>query len=125
MMKKMRKITKSVMWFVVVAFVGTIIFAWGMDLTGKSSGVKPDVIATVNDQEISVQAYNNLLDSRSKEAEQSYGELTEEIVQSLREQTFIELMEQSLLQTEIEKRNITVTDKEVFEFLRCRVVFCD
>lgn len=118
MMKKMRQITKSVMWFVVVAFVGTIIFAWGMDLTGKSSGVKPDVIATVNDQDISIQAFNNLYDSRSREAEKSYGELTEEMMQSLREQTFIELMEQTLLQTEIERRNITVTDKEVFEFLR-------
>lgn len=114
----MRQITKSVMWFVVIAFVGTIIFAWGMDLTGKSSGVKPDVIATVNDQEISVQAYNNLLESRSKEAEQSYGELTEEMVQSLRDQVFIELIDQALLQTEIEKRKITVTDKEVFEFMR-------
>lgn len=118
MMKKMRQITKSVMWFVVIAFVGTIIFAWGMDLTGKSSGVKPDVIATVNDQDISVQAFNNLLESRSKEAEQSYGELTQEMVQSLRDQVFIELIDQALLQTEIEKRKITVTDKEVFEFMR-------
>jgi len=118
MMKKMRKITKSVMWFVVVAFVGTIIFAWGMDLTGKSSGVKPDVIATVNDQEISVQGYNSLFENRYKEAEQSYGELTQEMVQSLRDQTFLELINQALLLAEVKKRKITVTDKEVFEFLR-------
>ena len=118
MMKKMRKITKSVMWFVVVAFVGTIIFAWGMDLTGKSSGVKPDVIATVNDQEISVQGYNSLFENRYKEAEQSYGELTQEMVQSLRDQTFLELINQALLLAEVKKRKITVTDKELFEFLR-------
>jgi len=118
MMKKMRQITKSVMWFVVIAFVGTIIFAWGMDLTGKSSGVKPDVIATVNDQDISIQGYNNLLETRYKEAEQSYGELTEEMVQSLRDQTFLELINQALLLAEVKKRKISVTDKEVFEFLR-------
>ncbi len=118
MMKQMRKATKLVMWFVVVAFVGTIIFAWGMEFSAKSKRGKEGVIATVNDQDIMAVSFDRLLQQRVQETEKSYGEVTDQMLKSLRDQTFIEVVEQALLQQEAQKRKLTVSDKEIFEFLR-------
>ena len=38
MMRQMREATKPIMLFTAVAFVGLMVFQWGMDITGRSGG---------------------------------------------------------------------------------------
>ncbi|MCK4427264.1 MAG: SurA N-terminal domain-containing protein, partial [candidate division Zixibacteria bacterium] len=60
MMKAMRKLTKQIMWIVIVAFVGTIIFAWGMEFSGRKQ--KSGIIASINGQDIHLTTFQYLYD---------------------------------------------------------------
>ena len=50
MMSTLRKNTAMVLWILVIAFIATIIFSWGMG--GFQGSIEPGVIAKVNGQKI-------------------------------------------------------------------------
>ena len=54
-MNKMREHTKTLLIILVLAFVGTIIFDWGMDVTGIKR--RPNVAGEVNGVEIMYDQY--------------------------------------------------------------------
>ena len=65
MMQILRNNTKVIIWMIVIAFVGTIIFAWGMDLTGTrggGSGTPANVVGSVNGKEIPLANFNMAAD---------------------------------------------------------------
>ena len=55
-MTKMRELTKVILYTLVVAFVGTIIFDWGMNYTGRKTAA--NVIGKVNGEEISARQFD-------------------------------------------------------------------
>ena len=57
-MEKMRDYTKFFLIFLVLAFVGTIVLDWGMDVTGLKS--QNTTIAEVNGKSISVQSFEQV-----------------------------------------------------------------
>ncbi len=116
MMKTMRKMTKLILWFVVLAFVGTIIFAWGMEFSTRRS--KQGLISRVNGQDVSIQLFNFLSDQQERQYETNQGEVNEDIRRQIRDQVWEQLINETLLLQEARKRNITVTDKELFEYMR-------
>ncbi len=116
MMKTMRKMTHSILWIVIAAFVGTIVFAWGMQFTSRKS--KQGVIAVVNGKDIPVQSFQYLYENKLKEAEKKEEEVTDQVTKNLRDQTWTELVDQTLLSQEVKKRDIVVTNKELYEFMK-------
>ena len=116
MMKTMRKMTHSILWIVIAAFVGTIVFAWGMQFTSRKS--KQGVIAVVNGKDIPIQSFQYLYESKLKEAEKKEEEVTDQVTKNLRDQTWTELVDQILLSQEVKKRDIVVTNKELYEFMK-------
>ncbi len=116
MMKTMRKMTRSILWIVIAAFVGTIVFAWGMQFTSRGS--KQGVIAIVNGKDIPVQSFQYLYENKLKEAEKKEAEVTDQVAKNLRDQTWTELVDQTLLSQEVKKRDIVVTNKELYEFMK-------
>ncbi|HEX9912248.1 MAG TPA: peptidylprolyl isomerase [candidate division Zixibacteria bacterium] len=116
MMKTMRKMTRSILWIVIAAFVGTIVFAWGMQFTSRGS--KQGVIAVVNGKDIPVQSFQYLYENKLKEAEKKETEVTDQVAKNLRDQTWTELVDQTLLSQEVKKRGIVVTNKELYEFMK-------
>jgi parvulin-like peptidyl-prolyl isomerase len=116
MMKTMRKMTHSILWIVIAAFVGTIVFAWGMQFTSRKS--KQGVIAVVNGKDIPIQSFQYLYESKLKEAEKKEEEVTDQVTKNLRDQTWTELVDQTLLSQEVKKRDIVVTNKELYEFMK-------
>ncbi|MCJ7498168.1 MAG: peptidylprolyl isomerase [candidate division Zixibacteria bacterium] len=116
MMKTMRKMTHSILWIVIAAFVGTIVFAWGMQFTSRKS--KQGVIAVVNGKDIPVQSFQYLYENKLKEAEKKEEEVTDQVAKNLRDQTWTELVDQTLLSQEVKKRGIVVTNKELYEFMK-------
>jgi len=112
----MRKLTKQILWIVIAAFVGTIIFAWGMEFsTGKQ---KKGIIATVNGQDVHLTSFQYLYDQALKEAEKSEGEVDEQTVNQIREEVWNRMVNEYLLQQETKKRDITVADEELYEYLK-------
>lgn len=111
-MKRMREHTKAFLIFLVLAFIGTIIFSWGMDVTGIKH--RPNVLGEVAGKEIRVQQYYKALQNRINSYRQRTNkELTDAQLKQLQDQTWETLVQQILLGDEIKKRGITVTDQEI------------
>ncbi len=116
MMKAMRKLTKQIMWIVIAAFVGTIIFAWGMEFTARKQ--KRGIIASINGVDIHLTIFQKLYDQALREAEESQRRVDEQTAYQIREQVWNQMVNDYLIQQEAERREITVTDAELFEYLR-------
>jgi peptidyl-prolyl cis-trans isomerase D len=116
MMKAMRKLTKQILWIVIAAFVGTIIFAWGMEFSAKKQ--QRGIIATINGQDIHLTTFQYLYDQALRETEKTQGNVDDQTAYQIREQVWNQLVSDILLQQEVEGREITVTDAELFEYLK-------
>ena len=89
-MKVMRAGTKPILWIVVLAFVATIIFAWGMDFTRRP--VEAGIIGEVNGTEISRDAYLTNYQYALQQQQQQGKEITDELSQQIRDQVFNQLI---------------------------------
>ena len=116
MMKTMRKMTHSILWIVIAAFVGTIVFAWGMQFTSKKA--KQGVIAVINGKDIPYQSFQYLYDQKMRDAEKKYDEVTDQVAKDLRDQAWSEMVDQTLLAQEVKNRGIVITNKELYEFMK-------
>jgi peptidyl-prolyl cis-trans isomerase D len=116
MMKAMRKLTKHILWIVIVAFVGTIIFAWGMEFTSKQK--RKGIIATVNGEDIDLYTFQYYYDQRLRQAEKDQGDLDEQASIRIRDEVFNNLLNDILLNQEATRRGIEVTDAELYEYMR-------
>jgi peptidyl-prolyl cis-trans isomerase D len=117
MMKLMRKLTKQILWIVIAAFVGTIIFAWGMEFSRKKQSQRL-VIATINGENISTFVFQQVYEQALKQAEKEGKDIDEQATYQLREEVWNNLVNQFLLNQEAKKRGIQVTDAELYEYLR-------
>jgi len=116
MMKTMRKMTRSILWIVIAAFVGTIVFAWGMEFTSRKS--KQGVIAVINGKDIPYQSFQYLYEQKLRDAEKKSDEVTDQVAKDLRDQAWSELVDQTLLAQEVKKKWIVITNKELYEFMK-------
>jgi len=116
MMKLMRKLTKQILWIVIAAFVGTIIFAWGMEFSAKKQ--KKGVIATVNGEDIELYTFQYYYNQALRQAEKDQGNVDEQTASQIRDEVWNNLVNQTLLNQEIKKRGIEVTDAELYEYMK-------
>jgi parvulin-like peptidyl-prolyl isomerase len=115
-MKAMRAGTKPLMWIVVAAFVGTIVFAWGMDFTGRPA--QRGIVGEVNGVELKTDEYLLRLQNIYQQRQQQGGEVTEEEARTLRDNTFNQMVNSYLLTEVVMDKNLQVTNKEVAEHLK-------
>ena len=118
MLKTMRENTKIVLWFVIIGFVGMIVFAWGMDISGLRSGKAHGVIGEVNGRKISPQEFQKAVQQAYAQAKQNSDQ--EPDYRRLIQDTWESLVRNILLSQAIETQHITVTDKEVVYYLHTR-----
>lgn len=116
MMKAMRRLTKHIMWIVIVAFVGTIIFAWGMEFTSRKQ--RTGIIATINGEDIELYAFQYYYDQALRQTEKEQGDVDEQTAYQIREEVWNNLVNEILLNQETKKRGIKITDTELYEYLR-------
>ncbi|RPI03575.1 MAG: hypothetical protein EHM72_01080 [Calditrichaeota bacterium] len=115
-MNKMRESMKTILLILVLAFIATIIFDWGM---GGFRGKRPQgVIAQVNGDEISYEEFNDAYQQELKARREQTGEDIEGYqLQQVENQVFERLIQQRLLRDVIDQMNLTTTDDEVGEEL--------
>ncbi len=117
MLSHFRKYTKAFIWVVVVAFVGTIIFAWGMDVT--RSKAQKNVVGIIDGKDIDYRIYQPYLDRLYQQKQsQSQEDLSVSELSQLRQQAWDNLVADYLMGREMEKRGIQVTDQEFYQFLK-------
>lgn len=117
MMHKIRNAAKPVYVVVIVAFVGTIIFAWGMDITSKGKR-PPNAVGRINGQEISLEMFHNSYESRYQDFLKDNPDPTDEDYRLLRDETWNSIVSQVLMAQQIQEYNIIITDEELVEYVK-------
>ncbi len=118
MLKAMRKNTKIVLWFVIAAFIGTIVFAWGMQYTASEK--MRNFVAKVNGKKITADEYLFYFDrlARQWEAQNPQSEMPEDQRVKLHYDAWREVLRNVLMQQQVDRYGLRVTDGEVVEFLQ-------
>lgn len=120
-MGKMREYTKVVLWIVIVAFVGTIVFAWGMgSFKSHDDPLARGIIGVIDGQEISARYFQALYEQEYSQAlEQTEdGEITDEQAKEMRDRVWARIVDEVIMGRIRDKYGVAVSDKELVEFLQ-------
>ena len=117
-MNKMRDKMPLIIIILIIAFLGTIIFEWGMNYLGLR-GQQQVVFGKVNGVEISYKEYESLLQRQVEQTkEQNKGkEIDDQTYQQLKEQVWNYMVQQALKEQEMKRLGISVTDQEVLNWV--------
>ena len=99
-----------------VIFIVLIIFDWGLDLTGRRGrgGSTGEVLGKVNGKEVSYKQFNELVRRTVENQKKQQGsEIDEETERQIRSQVWNQLVDEMLIEQEIDRLGITVTDQEI------------
>jgi peptidyl-prolyl cis-trans isomerase D len=114
---------KAILWLIILAFIGTIFYSWGMGGASSSGG---GVIATVQGDKIYQGEYdrtfNNLVDFYRQ---QFRNQFSDEMIKKLdlKTQALEALIQKKLLLQEAEKQNLRVSDTELISHIQGLQVF--
>ncbi len=118
MMQQLRKSTPWVMVLVAIAFAGLMFFEWGMDITGQTSGSFGD-IGRVNGAPVVydeyMASYRNLYDQLQSAQEEP---VTSVQNSELEDRAWDEAVNTILVEQELRRRGIEVTDAEILAAAR-------
>lgn len=104
------------MLLVLIAFICTIIFSWG---GGGFSNRPSDTIGVIDDENIPVKLYSRYYSNLYRQEQaKTENELPPDKEQEIRSQAWSQLVADVLIGREIEKRHITVSDQELYEYLK-------
>jgi peptidyl-prolyl cis-trans isomerase D len=112
MLTKMRENMALVMWILVIAFIGTIVFSWGMG--GFKGKLKPGILANIDGKNITVEQFERIVQQAyENKMKDSTQQASDETIKEVREQAWNELVQNTLIDKEINRLGIPVTDREV------------
>lgn len=118
-MRQMRENTKWIMLITALAFVGLMVFQWGMDLTGRSSAqLSGGEIGRVNGEPIPSQEYQAVLNQLHAQQSETGQSITWAQTQQLEDAAWDQIVMQRLISQELRHRGIEVTDTEVTQAAR-------
>lgn len=115
-MKAMRQGTKPVLWIIIAAFVGTIIFAWGMDFTAQSTA--KGIVGKVNGADLRLDDYSFLYQNALAQQQQQRGDVSDEDATRLREEVFDQMVGSTLMRQTTDNVGLKVSNAELAEHLR-------
>ncbi|MEP7146728.1 MAG: peptidylprolyl isomerase [bacterium] len=114
-MNKMRDKMPLIIIILIIAFLATIVFEWGMNYMGLSG--KNEAFAKINSKEITYQEYEKVVSQQVEQMrQQNQGkDIDEATMNQIREQVWNSLVSQAISQQAIEKYGIKVSDKEILD----------
>jgi peptidyl-prolyl cis-trans isomerase D len=120
MMQGLREKTKLVMIIVALAFVGLMVFDWGMDISGSSVAQQTGELGRVNGEPVSAQAYSLAYQQLYEQARLSAGgtQLSRDQIRQLENQAFEQVVNELLIDQELRRRGIRVSDQEIVQAAR-------
>jgi peptidyl-prolyl cis-trans isomerase D len=113
----LRRLIVPIMITVLVFFLATIVFEWGMNVS-SSRRVK-DTVGRINNQDIQLKTYDNYYTTLLRQEQEKVDyDLPADKLEEIRTQAWNRLVGDYLVNSEIEKQKIIVTDQEIYGFLR-------
>jgi hypothetical protein len=118
MIQSLRNNAAIIMWIVIVAFVATIVFAWGMDLSSRNR--VRDTVGKVNGKEISLRNFERMVNAeREKEREKNAGaETPAEQSRMMPRQVWQMEVSRILLNDVFSAMKIGASTEEVYEYIK-------
>lgn len=123
MLRQMRdkRVISGIIITVIVAFVGLMVFTWGMDITGRSSSAATGgELGRVNGEPITYEEWNltyrNLVEQQQRE--QPGTPISAAVSRQLEEAAWEQIVTQKLVNQELRRRNIDVTETEIRQAAR-------
>ncbi len=120
MFEALRKAIFPIIIIVLVFFLGMIILQWGLDLGRGSQGAQAIVAGSVNGEDITWTALSEVNRSlyRSEQQKDPEADISDARSKELELQAWNQLVMERLLTQEAEKRNIVVTDEDIYTYLK-------
>ena len=120
-MRQMRENTKWIMLITALAFVALMVFEWGMDATGRSGAqVSGGEIGRVAGQSVTYEeymlTYRNLYNQQ--QAAMGGQTISPAMNDQIEDRAWEQLVSDKLIQRELERRGIRVTDEEIRQAAR-------
>ncbi|MCE1166085.1 MAG: SurA N-terminal domain-containing protein, partial [Bacteroidetes bacterium] len=117
-MNKLRDKMPYIIIFLIIAFVGLIVFEWGMNYLGMR-GSQQVVFGKVNGQEITYQEFEKALQQQVEQMRQQNGnkDIDDATMDQIREQVWNSLVQQTLTKQEIDRLGISVSDGEILDYI--------
>jgi peptidyl-prolyl cis-trans isomerase D len=118
LMNRMRDKTHIILIILVLAFLATIVFEWGMNYLGTRGGSNVVEFGSVNGQEIRYQDFETRVQQTVDQQKQQTGEDPDEsMMQMIRDQVWDQMVTEVLIQQQIEKLGIRVTNQEILNWV--------
>lgn len=117
-MTRMRDSMPYVLFGLLIAFLLMIIFEWGMDYLGIKGG-HSEVVGKVNGEKITYKQFTDVLNAVTEnQKNQTKADLDENQLKQARDQAWQTIVTQQLVEEQIRKLGITVTDDELRDWVR-------
>ncbi|MCI0473586.1 MAG: peptidylprolyl isomerase [Ignavibacteria bacterium] len=117
-MNKMRDKMPIIIIFLIVSFVGLIVFEWGMNYLGMRGG-EGTFFARINGEEITYEQFEQLLQQQLEMMRQQNGgkDVDDATLEQLKEQVWNSLVQQTITRQEINRLGIKVEDSEILDII--------
>src|SRR5690606_32669279 len=120
MMRTMRENTKAIMLITAFAFVGLMVFEWGMDLSGQTSAqMSGGQIGRINGEAVTYEefyaVYQNLYQQQQAMQDEPISQAQN---REIEEAAWEQLVMDRLIRAEIERRGLRATEEEVIQAAR-------
>lgn len=117
-MTKMRDNMPAILIGLVVMFLITIVFDWGMNYLGLTTGGQDPVIGKINGKEIKFSEFNKVVDqAKENQKAQTGQDIEDDQFAAFRDQVWESYVNQILIEQEIEKLGIKVTEDEIYNII--------
>ena len=106
-----------------VLFIILIIFDWGFDLTGRRGrgGRTSEVLGKVNGKEVSYKQFSELVRRAEENQKKQQGsDIDDETQRQIRSQVWNQIVDEMLIEQEIDRLGITVTDQEIRDIVNAQ-----
>ena len=116
-MNRMRDGMPVILFGLLIIFLITIVFEWGMDYLGIRGG-QQDVVGKINGKKVSYKEFSELIKTLSDNAKTQTGQEPDETMsRQIREQAWQSIVNERLLGDEIQRLGITVSDQELRDWV--------
>jgi peptidyl-prolyl cis-trans isomerase D len=117
-MTRMRDSMPVILFGLLIAFLITIIFEWGMDYLGLRSG-RQELLGKINGRKVTYQEFAEMVKTYTDQQKSQTGQEPDENQQSqIRNQVWQSLVTQQLVEGEINRLGLKVSDQEIIEWVR-------
>ena len=117
MIRHMREKMSLIMWLVIIAFIGTIIFSWGMGGIQSNDPRRKGIIAEINGSPVKYEDFKNIQQNLLN-AEKDRDKVDELKTAEIKEKAWNQLVNMTVIGQEIKKNNITVSEEQLYSEIR-------